>query len=378
MTVLFWGSTAILVYTLIGYGVIWWLVSRLLGRPKETGDVPAMQVTLLIAAHNEAGSIAEKLTNTLLLERGKLTVKTVVACDGCTDGTADIARGFEGDDVVVVDCQEHLGKTHVMKLALETISSDVVVFTDANTAIQPDALLKLCRHFRDEKVGGVCGAVGVNKIRGGWLGLAEDLYWKYDHGLKYSESQIAGAVSAQGSLYAVRRKLIGPIPEAMADDLVISLGVVAGGYRLVFDPTARTIESVSSSDSKEFGRRVRSTERGWRGLMYYSTLLNPFKYGLYSLQLFSHKVLRRLVPFLFCIAWVTSIILAMRADVYLWAAWLLSGFVVFALMGLVSQKYLPRVLLLPTFLLMANVAMMRGVINAISGKRTVVWVPTRD
>lgn len=378
MTVLFWGSTAILVYTLIGYGVIWWIVSRLFGQPQEPEDVAAMQVTLLIAAHNEAGSMAEKLANTLSLERGNLIVKIVVACDGCTDGTADIARGFEGDDVAVIDCKEHLGKTHVMKRALETISSDVVVFTDANSAIQPDALLKLCRHFRDDKVGGVCGAVGVNKGKGGWLGLAEDLYWKYDHGLKYSESRIAGAVSAQGSLYAVRRRLIGPIPEAMADDLVISLGVVAGGYRLVFDPSARTVESVSSSDSKEFGRRVRSTERGWRGLMFYSTLLNPFKYGLYSLQLFSHKVLRRLVPFLFCTAWLTSITLAMRADVYLWAASLCSGFVGLALIGLMSQKYLPRVLLLPTFLLMANVAMMRGVINAISGKRTVVWVPARD
>jgi len=378
MTVIFWSSVAILVYTLIGYGVIWWVVARLFGRAQEPTDTPSMQVTLLIAAHNEAGSIAEKLANTLLLERGNLTVKTVVACDGCTDGTADIAREFEGDDVVVVDCKDHLGKTHVMKLALEAISSDVVVFTDANTAIEPDALQKLCRHFADEKVGGVCGAVAVNKTRGGWLGLAEDLYWRYDHGLKYSESRIAGAVSAQGSLYAVRRSLIGPIPEAMADDLVISLGVVASGHRLVFDPMARTIESVSSSDSKEFGRRVRSTERGWRGLMYYSTLLNPFKYGLYALQLFSHKVLRRLVPFLFAAAWLTSIGLAMRADIYLWSAWLFSGFVAVALMGLMSKKYLPRVLLLPTFLFMANIAMMRGVINAVSGKRTVVWVPTRD
>jgi len=154
--------------------------------------------------------------------------------------------------------------------------------------------------------------------------------------------------------------------------------VVASGHRLVFDPMARTIESVSSSDSKEFGRRVRSTERGWRGLMYYSTLLNPFKYGLYALQLFSHKVLRRLVPFLFAAAWLTSIGLAMRADIYLWSAWLFSGFVAVALMGLMSKKYLPRVLLLPTFLFMANIAMMRGVINAVSGKRTVVWVPTRD
>lgn len=378
MMILFWGSTAILVYTLIGYGVIWWIASRLFGRSPKPGDVPAMQVTLLVAAHNEAGSIADKLSNALLLDRGNLVVKIVVACDGCTDGTANIVRSFEGSGVTVLECKEHLGKTHVMNLAMETISSDIVVFSDANSAIQTDALLKLCRHFSDDKVGGVCGAIGVNRTKGGWLGLAEDIYWKYDHGLKESESRIAGAVSAQGSLYAVRRELIGIIPEAMADDLVVSLGVVFRGYRLVFDPTARTIESVSSSRSKEYGRRVRSTERGWRGLMHFSALLNPFKYGLYSLQLFSHKVLRRLVPFLFCTAWVASIFLAVRADVYLWSAWVFSGFVALALLGLVSQKYLPRVLLLPSFLFMANVAMMRGVINAMTGKRTVIWLPSRE
>ena len=378
MTVIFWSSVIILIYTMAGYGVIWWIASRLWGRSPENGEASEMTVTLLIAAHNEAGSIGDKLRNALSLDRGKLGLEIVVACDGCTDETAEIARGFAQDDVIVLDSKEHLGKTHVMTQALEAITSDVVVFSDANTAIQPDALQKMCRHFNDEQVGGVCGAVAVNKTGGGWLGLAESLYWQYDHGLKHSESLIAGAVSAQGSLYAVRRELIGIIPEAMADDLVISLGVVAAGYRLVFDPTALTIESVSSSDTKEFGRRTRSTERGWRGLMYYSTLLNPFKYGLYSLQLISHKVLRRLVPFLFCIGWLASLFLANTGEVYWWSAWVFSGFVGMGLFGLAAQKYLPKVLLLPTFMMMSNIAMMRGVMNAMTGKRTVVWVPTRD
>ena len=112
--------------------------------------------------------------------------------------------------------------------------------------------------------------------------------------------------------------------------------------------------------------------------MYYSILLNPFKYGLYSLQLISHKVLRRLVPFLFCTGWLASLFLAKTDDFYMWSAWVFSGFIGMGLFGLVAQKHLPKVLLLPTFMMMSNIAMMRGVINAMSGKRTVVWVPTRD
>jgi cellulose synthase/poly-beta-1,6-N-acetylglucosamine synthase-like glycosyltransferase len=188
---------------------------------------------------------------------------------------------------------------------------------------------------------------------------------------------LGGAVSAQGSLYAIRRSLINPLPSAVADDLVNSLRVVSYGSRLVFEPEARVTERVSSNAKSEFGRRVRSTERGWRGLMQMPELLNPFQTGFYALQLFSHKILRRLTPFLLIALLVVNLSILQHGSIYIAAAVIQVLFYAVALLGWLTQGRFGSWTSIPCFFVMGNLAMLLGIINVMRGKRSDTWKPAR-
>jgi len=186
-------------------------------------------------------------------------------------------------------------------------------------------------------------------------------------------------VSAQGSLYAVRRELLSALPPAVADDLVNSLRVVAQGKRLVFEPGAVSEEPVSGDPSQEFRRRVRSTEQGFRGLLMMARLLNPFRFGFYSVQLFSHKVLRRLTPFFLLLFLVSSLALVAEHAFYATVAALQAVFygLAGAAWSIPPLRRLPG-LGLPLFFVMGHVAMGLGVLNVLRGRRTERWSPARN
>jgi len=378
MLLLFWALLGLILYSLAGYGLLVIGLARLRGAPAAPPPGPPLDAVLLIAAHNEEADIGAKLENALSLDMGPHRLEIVVACDGCTDRSAEIVRGYGARGVRLVEIVPHRGKRFAIDAALEQIDCDVVVFSDANSLFEPQSLAVLLRHFADASVGGVCGNLVVPERRRGWLGRCEAIYWRYDHALKTAESRLGGAVSAQGSLYAVRRELLAPLPEASADDLVTSLRVVAAGQRLVFEPLAVTREAVSDSGTGEFRRRVRSTERGWRGLMLYRELLDPQRSGAYALRLFSHKVLRRLIPFL--LVALALVNLRVLAEGAFYVATALAQALVYgaALLGWLSPRLRGSACFsVPLFFVMGQVAMALGVLNVLRGRRSDRWQPVR-
>ncbi len=367
----------ILLYTYVGYGVLLFFLRRFRRRPRPRYDGFAADVTLLVAAHNEQLNIGRKITNALSLNVGPHELDILVVSDGSTDGTVAEARGNGHARVRVIDIRRHVGKAAALNRGLAELRSDVVVFTDANSAIEKDSIVELMKHFADPSVGGVCGRIGVPKKKRSWIGHAEALYWRYDHSLKMAESDLGGAVSAQGALYAIRRDLIGAIPAAVADDSYNSLRVVALGKRLVFEPSAVALETVSPSAKMEFGRRVRSTERGWRSLMLNSELFNPGKFGFYSLQLFSHKVLRRLSPFLLVGLATANLLLVADHVAYALAAAIQACFYLLAIIGWWLRQRGSALTSLPFFFVMGHYAMALGLLNILFGKQSAKWRPVR-
>ncbi len=379
MTILFWVLATLIAFSLVGYPLLMWMLATLRpSRPVPSSAPPGLEAVLLIPAHNEERDIGVKLENALSLPTGGARLGIVVACDGCTDATAAIARRYGDRGVRVVESVGRLGKIGTMNLALKEIAGDVLILSDANSQIVPEALPAMLRHFGDPGVGGVCGAVRVPRRGRNWLGQGESAYWSFDHKLKLWESQVSGAVSAQGTLYAVRRSLVSPLPDFVADDLVMSLRVVAQGYRLVFEPLASAFEAVSDSTGKEFRRRVRSTERGWRGLMMMRQLLDPRRHGFYAVQLFSHKVLRRLTPFLLLAFALASLLTASQGGVYRATAMVLVVGLLVGVGGWLGRRWLPRAAQVPAFLAMSQVAMALGVLNVVRGKRSSFWTPARE
>lgn len=378
MITVFWVLVALLIATVVGYGLVIIALAALRPRRPEP-PVRGLRATLLIAAHNEEECIARKVRNALAQDLGGHTLSVVVVSDGSTDRTADIVRAIGDPRVSVIDIREHVGKIAALNRALERIGGDVVIFSDANSEFRPGALRALLDRFGAPEVGGVCGALAISRRRSGWLGVAEQLYWRYDNALKRAESRLGGVVSAQGSLYAVRRDLLGPVPVSVADDFFISTQVVAAGRRLVFEPAAVTVETVSNNTRGEFGRRVRSTERGWRGLLLRRGLLNPFRTGTYAIQLLFHKVLRRMVPLMLVAVFVLSAVLAKQHWIYMTALLAqvpLYGFALLALLWPAGRR-IPGVTV-AFFFVETQLAMALGLVRVALGKHSRNWKPVRD
>lgn len=380
MTLLFWCLLAAIFVAMAGYGLAILALSALLPRrPPPPAAVPSLDATVLIAAYNEEACIGAKIADLLSQDAGRHRVSVCIASDGSTDRTVEIARSFQDPRVSVVEVHEHLGKIAALNRAIERIGSDILVMSDANSRFEPGTLRALLDRFGDPDVGGVCGAPRVAVGRSGWLGLAEHLYWAYDNALKLAESRLGGTVSAQGSLYAVRRALIGPVPLSVADDFFISTQVAAAGKRLVFEPGAVSVETVSQNTKGEFRRRVRSTERGWRGLLMRRTLMNPLRHGAYALQLFFHKALRRFVPFLLLALFVVSALLA--PDHWGYAVFLLAQVCLYGLALAVAT--VPAARKIPGapiafFFVETQLAMALGLVRVAMGLHSRSWKPVRD
>lgn len=382
MTPLFWGLLAIILYSLVGYGLIWSALAALFGRPEETGqEVRPLSATVLIAARNEELTIDAKIASILAQDTAPHRIRTMVVSDGSEDGTLAAARRSGSPLVTALQTDAHGGKAEALNLGLARTRDDVVIFSDANSLLAPDAIRRLLAPFADPGVGGVCGRqVPVPSGHGGWLARMERLFWSYDNGLKRAESRLGGAVSAQGTLYAMRRDLLpATVPATVADDFYISVQAPAAGRRLVYEGRAMARERVSSRAGAEFMRRVRSTERGWRGLMRMRGLLNPVRHGLYAVQLFSHKALRRLVAFLLPLLLVVNGLILDQGVIYQWsflAQLVLWSAGLLAVMG-------PGTIRIPGaglcgFFVMGHTAMALGILRAASGIQSRRWSPIRQ
>lgn len=380
MTFVFWLSIAIIIYAIIGYPLILLAIWKVKGRRPVPEAGPPMRVDFVIPAHNEGAVIAEKLKNTLaLLNTVGHEISILVVSDGSTDDTVAQAQSVEDPRIRVLETPGRMGKLDALNYALEHLSGDVVIFSDANSLLSDVALDKMIPHYTDPDVGGVCGQLRIDTKKGGDIAQADDFYWRYDQMLKHAESDLGGVVTAQGSIYSIRRELLQPLPKGPADDFLNSVRVVDQGFRLAFEPEATTFEQVTERATDEMSRRIRSTEMGWNGLMMMRHLMNPFRYGYYGWQLLSHKGLRRLTPVALIFAFIANMFLVSQGT-----DWLILGLLQIAFYGLALAVWIvPSLRRIPLsskvmFFCLANLAMLIGVTRSFAGYRSSIWTPIRE
>lgn len=374
----FWLTVAAAIYVYVGYPALLAAVAPLLDRTVSRGPVTP-PLTVIVAAYNEADVIAEKIENLLASDYPDEALEILVASDGSDDGTESEAERFSAEGVRVLDLLRR-GKAHALNVAARHASGEILVFTDANTRLEPGALRALAADFADDRVGGVVGHTGYAvPDEGESSGRGEQLYWRYDTWLKEAESRTGSVVSAHGGLYAVRHSLFRPLEDgSVTDDFAISTAVVEQGRRLVFEPEARAVEDAPERARSEFRRRVRLTVRGFRSLLLRRGLLDPIRHGFYSVVLLSHKVLRRLLPPGLLLLLPTSLVLAPGRPVYQAAAALQLAFC-----GLAAAGFLLRdtsagrsgLLYVPLYYLLSNAAALAGLYRMLRGERITRWDP---
>jgi cellulose synthase/poly-beta-1,6-N-acetylglucosamine synthase-like glycosyltransferase len=376
---LFWGALASIVYAYVLFPIVVLLRGRLCSRPFTQGDITP-RVSIIVAAHNEESSIDSKLRNVLAVDYPADRLEVIIASDGSDDDTDNIVRRFAEKGVRLLSLPRR-GKAHALNAAVATASGDILVFSDANSMYTPGAVRALVRPFADPTVGGVAGDQRYSDGPSAAITAdGERAYWDFDRILKEAQSEAGNVTSATGAIYAIRRSLFSPVPEGVTDDFVTSTKVIAQGCRLVFAPAAVAFEPVARSGGVEFGRKVRVITRGFQSVLVMRTLLNPFRYGFYAIQLFSHKVLRRLVAVPLLVLLVGSLLLWNDGPLYGTIA--LGQLLLYACAALaiaLSRTRFGRtkVLTLPLFFVAVNVAALMAAFKLLFGQRVVMWDPQR-
>jgi cellulose synthase/poly-beta-1,6-N-acetylglucosamine synthase-like glycosyltransferase len=308
--IVFWASVALLVYTHVGYPLALWLVARA-RRTRgghAVGELP--RVSLIVAAYDEDAVIARKVENALALDYPREKLELIVASDGSSDRTVELAREAGAD--LVLDLPRG-GKIRAQDQAVERASGAIVAFSDANSFWEPDALRELVAPFGDPEVGYVCGQVRFVNDEGS---NQEGVYWRYEMAVRALESRLGGVTGGNGAIYATRKEAYLVVDPRMGHDLSFPFNMVKRGWRPVYAPAARATEQMVPSIEGEFARKRRMMSHAWP-IVVRGGLLSPRGYGLvYAWEIASHRVLRYLSPFLHLAALGTNIALLGEGAVY--------------------------------------------------------------
>ena len=314
--ILFWTSLSLVVYSYAGYPLIAWSLSRWQRRkssnqsledntPVDANSLPF--VSIVIAAYREEAVILERLNNLAKLDYPSDKLEILIGCDGNLDLTGELVSSYDDDRVRLIQFEQRRGKSSVLNDCVPQTKGEIIVFSDANTQMDPQCIKHLVKHFQDETIGCVCGqliledSVTCQNVDG--------LYWKYENFLKECESKLGAVLGVNGALYALRKNLYIPIPPYIInDDFMIGMQVHLAGHRLVYEDAAFAVEESAPSVQAEFQRRTRIGTGAFQSLKYLNGLLNP-KHGYIAFAFWSHKVLRWFCPIFMFIALLTNVYL---------------------------------------------------------------------
>lgn len=359
------------------YPAILAVLQRFADREHSNGGVP--HVSLIISAFNEQNVLRRKLENALALEYPTDSLEILVISDASTDQTDDVVRGFADRGVILHRQEPRGGKSAGLTRFVPLARGEILVFSDANSMYEPDAIRKLVRHFADERVGFVVGHQRYHDDQT-TAAASESLYWRYETALKVMESRIGSVVCGDGAIYAIRSGLFEPLAPDDINDFALPLKIIIRGYRGVFDPEAVCYEHTATEMAGEFRRRVRIVNRSFRAVCRNWRALSPFHVGWFSLQLLVHKVIRWFVPFLLLVVLLTNVMLVAAGGNGLLQAFLILQSVCYALAAAYVVRPLRRLKPVSVcfYFCLANAAAGLGILTFFAGRRFVTWTPERD
>ena len=378
LELLFFLAVAVIVYVFIGYPLLARLLSSLRSQPVGKEPIEPL-VTILIAAFNEAGVIGETLKDKLDLDYPKDKLDVIVISDGSTDGTDEIVMRYADQPVKLLRQVPRAGKTSALNMAVPLAKGEVLVFSDANSRYESQSLRRLVRNFADPKVGYVTGKMIYTNPDGTAIGDGCTAYMRYENALRKTETRLGSVVGVDGGIDAVRKEIYQPMRPDQLPDFVLPLKVVEKGYRVVYEPEAVLKENALGATEDEYRMRVRVTLRALWALSDMKHLLSLRQYGLFALQLWSHKLLRYMSFAFLAAAFVTNLLLWPVHVVYrVFAVVQLAAYSVFLLQLLAERAgvhvFISRFL---HYFLLLNVASAHAFYKFVRGQKQVTWTPRK-
>ncbi len=386
LEIIFWLALFVVFYTYLGYGIVLYILVKLkelfvkpVKRSLPASDADLPEVTLFITAFNEEDVVDEKMENSLELDYPADKLHIVWTTDGSNDSTNQRLENWPQATVHFQPLRQ--GKTAAMTRGMMLVDTPLVVFTDANTMLNREAIREIVRAFEDPKVGCVAGEkrIAVQEKDGAAAG-GEGIYWKYESTLKALDARLYSAVGAAGELFAVRRELFTVMePDTLLDDFILSLRIAMQGYKIAYCTQAYAIESGSADMREEQKRKVRIAAGGLQSIWRLRELLNPFRYGVLTFQYVSHRVLRwSLAPVLLFALLPLNIAILLAGGSPVCYGTILALQLLFYIMGgwgyyLSTRQVKNKLLFIPYYFLFMNINVMKGVNYLRKKKGTGAW-----
>lgn len=378
---IFWAGLAVVAYTYVGYGIIIYIFSKLKKHPvpvPHTDEEVLPEVTLMVAAYNEEGFIEDKIKNTFALDYPKEKLKLFFVTDGSNDRTPDIIK--QHPEITLFHSAERKGKIHAVNRVMKHVTTPLIIFCDANTNLNREAIRLIVRHYKDETVGGVAGEKRIfSNDKDNASGAGEGMYWKYESFLKRKDAEVYSVVGAAGELFSLRTSLYEePAPNMIIEDFYLSLRVTAKGYRFAYEPDAYAIETASASVGEEWKRKVRISAGAFQAMQKLSYLLNPFKYGMLSFQYTSHRVLRWTLAPLSLLLMLISNVLVIAFTGSVFYAFILIAQVLFYLLAYAGHQLRDKKIgikgfFVPYYFVVMNLSVFVGFFRFLRGRQSVIW-----
>jgi len=374
---IFWIIILLVIYTYAGYPLSIIFLSLFAKKEVKKGFYEPT-VTVLITAYNEENNIASKLEDTLSQEYPKEKMEIVVASDGSNDKTEEIVRDYQSKGVRLIRVEGRVGKTETQNQAVKQAKGEVIIFSDATTKYDKNAIRKIVRNYHDPSVGAVSGRYEYYNPNGAPTGMGTILFWKYENFIKSRQTKIRTITGCCGCIYSVKKSLYEPLPANIISDLVEPLKILEKGYRIAFEPEAVAYEATEKKAADEFSMRVRVITRGMNGLLFVKNLFNPWKYNFVAFQLFSHKVLRWSIPFLMMGLLISNAFL-LEHFLYRITFFLQLIFYAAAILGWIwSQRGKKiKMLSIPFYFCLVNLASAIALGNIVKGRKMVTWETIR-
>jgi cellulose synthase/poly-beta-1,6-N-acetylglucosamine synthase-like glycosyltransferase len=375
--VVFWIAALLLFYVYAGYPLLLAIIGLFVrSRRPEPGYCP--QLSVLIAAYNEEEAIARKIEQTLALEYPAEKLEVLVLSDCSTDRTDEIVSSFPDKRVRLVRMSDRRGKTHAQNQGIQEATGEVIVFSDATAVYQSKALLYMACNYQDASVGAVSGRYQYfDPTDQSATGLGSMAFWNYESLIKKMQSRIRTITGCCGCIYSVRKTAYTELPADIISDLVQPLQAIKKGYRVVFEDRALAYEETTQSTSEEFAMRVRVVTRAMRGLLSVSDLLQPWKFAWTAFQLWSHKIMRWMVP-LFLIVLLAANLMLLDLPLYRMILALQLFFYAVALLNMLLPLHRQwKPLGIPLFFCTLNAAALVSMVEICRGRKYVTWQTVR-
>jgi poly-beta-1,6-N-acetyl-D-glucosamine synthase len=380
---LFWISLSVLFFCYAGYGLLIFAWNRVKGLARASaGKHPQDEwptVTIVIAAHNERLVLDQKLTNTLAIEYPAGKLQIMVVTDGSTDGSETLAAAYPG--TTWLHESQRKGKFAAIVRAMREVRTELVVFSDANTLLNKECILRMAAHFSDKRTGGVAGEKRImSNDKRSAVGEAEGLYWRYESFMKKQDADFFTVVGAAGELFGIRASLFREEGQnIILDDFIISMRICLQGYKIDYEPAAFATESPSASLGEEAKRKIRISAGAYQSIGYLKACLNLFKHPLLGFQYISRRLLRWVFcPWLLLVLLFANILIAREpasAQFYIVFLYVQLFFYLLAIVGglLLRAGKRAGILAVPFYFLFMNYCLVRGFIRFLRDGQTPLW-----